>query len=282
LSWKLEGGVAVITGAGSGIGRALAQRLAAEKMSLVIADVNEKGLAETAGSVAQTGVSLSTHIVDVGDAARVEAFATEVVTKHGRATLLINNAGIAMHGNFDELSLADLQMVMQTNFWGVVNGVRAFLPILRRQTRAHIVNLSSIFGIVSPPGETAYCASKFAVRGFTECLEHELEGSSVGVSCVHPGAIRTAIARSAPLGAGARPAVREMNVSRFERLPQLPPEAAAERIVVGVKRGERRILIGKDAIRLDRLQRLFPLRYWNIMRAHAEKMAARETAPRTT
>jgi NAD(P)-dependent dehydrogenase (short-subunit alcohol dehydrogenase family) len=278
LSWNLKGGVAVVTGAASGIGRALAHRLAREKMSLALADVDAPGLAETAREVSERfgekNISISTHVVNVSDAAGMEAFASDVIQRHGRVTLLINNAGVALHGNFEEISLSDFEWLMGINFWGVVYGVGNFLPILRRQPRAHIVNLSSIYGIISPAGQTAYSASKFAVRGFTEALLHELAGSNVGVSCVHPGGIRTLIAKNARVGAGVHSSIRDLNLARFERHAALPPEAAADRIVRGVKRNEPRILIGKDAIRIDRLQRLLPVRYWKVLLKQSEKETA--------
>lgn len=273
MSWNLKDGVAVVTGAASGIGRALAHRLSRERMKLALADVNSSGLEETVAQISENAKTTTTHIVDVSDARHMERFASEVVERHGRVTLLINNAGVALHGNFEELSLADIEWLMGINFWGVVYGVKNFLPVLRRQPRAHIVNLSSIFGIVSPAGQSAYCASKFAVRGFTEVLAHELEGTSVGVSCVHPGGIRTPIAQRARLGAAVHPSIRDLNVARLERLAITSSEAAADRIVRGIKRGEPRILIGPDAVRLDRLQRLFPIRYWKTLRNYLERAA---------
>ncbi|HYL45764.1 MAG TPA: SDR family NAD(P)-dependent oxidoreductase [Candidatus Limnocylindrales bacterium] len=273
MSWKLEGGVAVITGAASGIGRALAHRLAREKMSLALADIDESGLLDTARRIETKKISLTTHILDVGNARAMEDFTSDVVQRHQRVTLLINNAGVALHGNFEEISLADFEWLMQINFWGVVYGVRNFLPLLRRQPRAHIVNVSSLFGLISPAGQSAYCSAKFAVRGFTEVLQHELEGTSVGVSCVHPGGIRTAIAGRARVGAGVHPAIRDLNVARFERLAITSPEAAADRIVRGVKRNEPRILVGPDAVRLDRLQRFLPVRYWKMLVKQTENAA---------
>ena len=281
MSWNLKGGVAVVTGAGSGIGSALAHRLVTEKMSLALADVDEAGLAETTRELinrfGERKVSLSTHVVNVSDAPGMEAFASDVVQRHGKVTLLINNAGVALQGNFEEISLTDFEWLMNINFWGVVYGVRNFLPVLRRQPRAHIVNVSSIYGIISPAGQTAYSASKFAVRGFTEALLHELAGTSIGVSCVHPGGIRTPIAKNARVGAGVHPSIRDMNLALFERVAIIPPDVAADRIVRGVRHNEPRILIGKDAIRLDRLQRLMPVRYWKVMVEQYDKERARIT-----
>lgn len=273
MSWKLDGGVAVITGAASGIGRALAHRLAREKMSLALADLDEPGLLDTARQIEANKISVTAHALDVGNPRAMEDFASDVVQRHQRVTLLINNAGVALHGNFEEISLADFEWLMQINFWGVVYGVRNFLPVLRRQPRAHIVNLSSLFGLISPPGQSAYCSAKFAVRGFTEVLQHELEGTPVGVSCVHPGGIRTPIFAHARVGAGVHPSIRDLNLSRFERLAITSPEVTADRIVRGVKRKEPRILIGPDAVRLDRLQRLLPVRYWKIVLKQIEKAA---------
>ncbi|HYL68072.1 MAG TPA: SDR family oxidoreductase [Candidatus Limnocylindria bacterium] len=275
MSWNLKGGVTVVTGAASGIGRALAHRLATEKMSLALADVDDAGLQKTAREIAErTGDKkflVTTHLVDVSDAKRMEEFASEVVQQHERVTLLINNAGVALYGFFEEITMADFEWVMGINFWGVVHGVRNFLPVLRRQPRAHIVNVSSIYGIIAPSGQSAYCAAKFAVRGFTEVLRHELEGTSVGVSCVHPGGIRTPIAKNARIGTGVHPSIRELNLARFDRHAITSPEAAADRIVRGVRRNEPRILVGPDAVRLDRLQRLLPIRYWKILLKEGEK-----------
>jgi NAD(P)-dependent dehydrogenase (short-subunit alcohol dehydrogenase family) len=273
--WDLAGGVAVVTGAGSGIGRELAKRLAREKMVLALADVNEATLAETLSQIGKADAPVSTHVVNVADPKQVEQFAADVMARHARVTLLINNAGVAMHGTFEEISIADLEWLMGINFWGMIYGVRNFLPVLKQQPRSRIVNLSSIFGIISPAGQTAYCASKFAVRGFTEALMHELEGTTVGVSCVHPGGIKTPISRNARLGASADPTFHAAGVTLFEkRLARTSPETAAARIVDGVKRGEPRILIGKDAIQLERMSRLFPVRYWGIMMKGLKKAAA--------
>jgi NAD(P)-dependent dehydrogenase (short-subunit alcohol dehydrogenase family) len=261
----LQNGVAVVTGAGSGIGRGLARQLAVAGSALALADIDEAGLQQTAASLSERGVSLTTHIVDVSDESAMQGFAKDVAARHGRVTLLINNAGVALHGRFDEISLDDFRWLMGINFWGVVYGVKYFLPLLKKELRAHIVNISSVFGMVAPVGQTAYAASKFAVRGFTEALRHELEGTPVFVSCVHPGGIRTPIARRARLGADTPPAVREEAVERFDRLTPTMPDAAAARILQGVERREPRILIGSDARQIDILQRLRPATYWKTL-----------------
>lgn len=259
----------MVTGAGSGIGRALAQQLATAGSALAIADIDEKGLAETAASLTNKS-ALSTHVLDVSDERDVKSFAEDIVTRHGRVTLLINNAGVALIGTFEELSLDDLRWLMGINFWGVVYGVKYFLPNLTQQTRAHIVNLSSVFGIIAPVGQSAYSASKFAVRGFTESLRHELEGTSVSVSCVHPGGIHTPIAKRARLGANAPPNKHQEAIARFEQLTPTSPEAAAARILKGVERREPRILIGSDARQIDIVQRLRPATYWKMMAKRAQ------------
>jgi short-subunit dehydrogenase len=270
----LNAGVAVVTGAGSGIGRALAQQLAASGSALAIADIDEKGLAETAASLTAKQTALSTHVVDVSNEVAVKSFAEDVVARHGRVTLLINNAGVALHGTFEEISLDDLRWVMNINFWGVVYGVTYFLPILKQQPRAQIVNLSSVFGMIGPAGQSAYSASKFAVRGFTEAVRHELEGTSVFVSCVHPGGIHTPIAKHARLGAHASECKRQAAVAFFEKVTPTSPEAAAARILKGVEKREPRVLIGRDARQIDIVQRLRPATYWKIMAKRANGPAA--------
>jgi len=258
----LNGGIAVVTGAGSGIGRALAKQLSAAGCGLALADVDEKSLLETAGILPGKGAGVSTHVLDIADEAAVSAFAEDVKSRHGRVTLLINNAGVALHGTFEEISLDDQRWLMGINFWGTVYGVTYFLPILKQQPRAHIVNLSSVFGIVAPAGQTAYAASKFAVRGFTEALRHELEGSTVFVSCVHPGGIRTPIAERGRLGTNAPQTRKNESVSRLAQLAKTSPENAAARILRGVERRDPRILIGFDAHQIDIMQRLRPATYW--------------------
>jgi short-subunit dehydrogenase len=263
----LAGTVAVVTGAASGIGRALALRLAQEGCMLALADVDRGGLAESAAAARATGVRVSTHQVDVSDAAAMAEFRDAVLREHGRVALLVNNAGVAMVGTATELGLDDIAWLMGINFWGVVHGVKLFLPILQQQYDAHIVNLSSIFGIIAPPGQSAYAASKFAVRGFSEALRHELAaaGSTVKVSVVHPGGIRTPIAENARAAAGVSNTRRSELVARFARMARTTPEVAAARIVQGILRDEKRILIGRDARFIDRVQRLFPVSYLKIV-----------------
>jgi len=271
----LSTGVAVVTGAGSGIGRALAQQLATAGSALALADIDEKGLVETAQSLEKRSAPVTTHVLDVADEEGVRSFAEDVSKRHERVTLLINNAGVAMEGTFEEISLDDFRWLININFWGTVYGVKYFLPLLRREKRAHIVDISSVFGLIAPPGQSAYSASKFAVRGFTESLRHELARTTVHVSCVHPGGIRTAIARHARVGAGVKKNGLEEKVVLFEKMLRTSPEEAAERILRGVERSEPRILIGSDARQIDFVQRLRPATYWKTMAKAFAKIAAK-------
>lgn len=260
--------VAVVTGAASGIGRALAVRLAQEGAALAIADVKAAELYETVNMLKPLGGSngkVTTHVVDVSDKNRVAEFAREVVEAHGHAHLLINNAGVGLFGAAEQLSIEDIEWLMGVNFWGVVYGVKHFLPILRQQPQAHIVNISSIFGIVGPVGHSAYAASKFAVRGFTEALRHELAGGSVKVSVVHPGGVKTNIANNARPGARADQAAVDRERAIFNVAARTSPEKAADRIVRGILRDEERILVGVDAWMMDRIQRWAPVKYWRLM-----------------
>ena len=264
----LRGAVAAITGAASGIGRALAVRLAQEGMALALADCDAQGLEDTVRQIypeaegrRESDPLVTTHVVDVASEAAVETCAEDVAARHRRVALLINNAGVALHGDFEEVSQADFEWLMGINFWGTVYGVRHFLPLLRRETQAHIVNVSSVFGLMAYPGQAAYCSSKFAVRGFTEALRHELAETAVRVSCVHPGGVRTRIAEHARLGSKARPELAAEHREKFLRLAATSPEAAAARIVQGILEDEPRIRVGADAMQIDRIVRLLPGRY---------------------
>jgi NAD(P)-dependent dehydrogenase (short-subunit alcohol dehydrogenase family) len=255
-------GAAVVTGAGSGMGRCLAQQLAAAGSSLALADVNESGLSETVVQLGATKGKVTRHVVDVANESGVKSFASEVESQHGRCTMLFNNAGVALLGNFEELSLEDIRWLMDINFWGVIYGVTYFLPLLKKEKRAHIVNTSSIFGLVGAVGQSAYCASKFAVRGFTESLRHELEGTNIFVTSVHPGGIKTPIAKHARPGAHADANLHKDSVARFDRVAITSAEDAAARILRGVERREPRVLIGPDCKSVDILQRITPAGYW--------------------
>jgi len=259
--------VAAITGAGSGIGRALAVLLAGRGVSLALADLNIEALEAT--RVLCGHAAVSTHALDVSNKVQVAEFAEAVRLEHGGVHLLINNAGVALGGRFEDYSLEDLEWLMGINFWGVVYGCFYFLPLLEREAQAHIVNVSSIFGILAPPEQTAYCASKFAVRGFSESLRHELEGSSVSLSVVHPGGIRTAIARSARVGSRTQrsPLELEQATVNFEQNLVTSAMDAARTILEGIEKGAPRILIGRDARDADVVGRLFPATYWKLLKS---------------
>lgn len=260
--------VAVITGAGSGIGRALALRLADENIAgIAVSDWNEEALAETAVMLEAKGVPFSTHVTDVSKLEQVEQLKNEALAKHGRVTHLFNNAGVGVVGSFEQISLEDFEWLMGINFWGVVYGCNVFLPTLLEQPSAHIVNISSVFGFVAPPEQTAYCSAKFAVRGFTESLRHELEETNVTVSAVHPGGIKTNIARNARVGANASDDFKKQGVKFFDKVAKTSPEKAAETIVRGVKKKNPRILIGADARAISIVYRLFPKKYLDVIHA---------------
>ncbi len=261
----LSEGVAVITGAGSGMGRCLAQQLAVKGSSLALADVSEKGLNETAARLSGATGKVTRHIVNVAEEAQVKAFAEAVEKEHGRATILFNNAGVALLGHLEEISLQDFRWLMDINFWGVVYGVTYFLPLLKKEKRAHIVNTSSLLGFFGAAGQGAYCASKFAVRGYTESLHHELLGTNVGVTCVHPGFVRTAIAEHAKVGQRAGSALRQESLTRFEKVARTDADRAAAKILRGVELGKARVLIGVDAYFVDFWQRLKPASYWSLL-----------------
>lgn len=266
-SLVLRGGVAVLTGAGSGIGAALAPQLAQRGAHLALVDVNGAALEATAVLARAHGVTVTTHVFDLARPESVPALFEAVLATHGRASVLINNAGVALGGNFLQVAAADFDWLMSINFGAVVNLTRAFLPLLAREPVAQIVNLSSIFGIVAPPGQTAYCAAKFAVRGFSESLRHELQmaGSSVGVTIVHPGGVRTRIAESARIAAGMDAAEIALRKAAVQRLLVMPPDDAAARILRAIERREWRALVGSDAVGAAWLQRLFPVTYWKHM-----------------
>ena len=252
--------VVALTGAGSGIGRALALGFARAGARVALADRDEAGLRETAPRVAAAGGSASEHVLDVSDGAAVRAYAAAVVQTHGTVDIVVNNAGVALFGTVAELAPDEIAWLMNVNFWGVVHGTQAFLPTLMRRPQAAIVNLSSVFGLWGPPGQSAYAASKFAVRGFSESLRAELAGTPVRVFTVHPGGVKTAIAARSRIARAADPALAARLSATFEKqFLTTPAETAAAVILEGLRRGRERILIGADARRIDLLTRFFPV-----------------------
>lgn len=278
---NLKNKVAVVTGAGSGIGRATAQLLGERGCRLAISDVNAGGLAETAERCRAAGVEVHTHEVDVSRRDEVYAWAELVARAMGGVNIVVNNAGVALSATVEDMSYEDFEWLMSINFWGVVYGTKAFLPHLRKAGEAHLVNMSSVFGLVGVPMQSAYNAAKFAVRGFTEALRHELEldGANIGVTTVHPGGIKTNIARSARFT--PRPGTTPEKAARdFERMFTTSPERAAEDIVGAILNNRRRQLIGRDAVVIDLLQRFAPrtgekMLLRNLMRAMRMPPAAK-------
>lgn len=261
--------VVVITGAASGIGRALAIRLAHEPIAgIAIADVDQEGLVETVQLIGDARPRITTHQVNVADEEQMRMFVLDVVVQHKVVTHIINNAGVALGGLVTEVSLDDMRWLININFWGTVYGTKFFLPILQKQKNAHIINFSSIFGIIAPPGNATYAASKFAVRGFTEALRHELENTSISVSVVHPGGVKTNIANRAKIGSGVTltEEERQKKIEDFNKLLAITaPEQAAETIVKGIKKRYSHIIVGADARLLSLFARLFPRRCFSII-----------------
>ncbi|MEN0134507.1 acetoin dehydrogenase [Rhodococcus sp. ACS1] len=262
---EFAGKVVVITGAGSGIGRALALDLARRGARLAISDMDTVGLAETARQAEALGAEVKSDHLDVTQREAVLAYADEVRAHFGKINQVYNNAGIAYHGEFEKSEFKDIEKIMDVDFWGVVNGTKAFLPHLIASGDGHVVNVSSLFGLLSMPGQSAYNSAKFAVRGFTESLRQEMliAKHPVKVTCVHPGGIKTAIARNATAGPG-----EDLDTfAKFfdQKLARTTPEAAAETIVTGVRKGKARVLIGADAKFLDAWVRLVGPSYQRVV-----------------
>jgi len=260
--------VAVVTGAASGIGRSLAVNLGAKGCHLAISDVNQERLQQTAKVVANPNVKITTHIVDVADRDQVYRYAEEVVEQHGKANIVINNAGVALGDSIEDVSYEDFEWIVNINFWGVVHGTKAFLPYLKKEPEGHIVNVSSINGIIPNPYNGPYCATKFAVRGFTETLRQELHDTSVGVTVVHPGGIKTDIARNARFRKHAHlNMTQEDLVAAYdEKIFKTTADTAARTIISAIENNKQRILIGGDAKFLDWITRLVPVSATRLMR----------------
>lgn len=254
---------AVITGAGSGIGRALALQLNKDGCEVWLSDVSEAGLAETQSLLARQDVGSHIERLDVANRSAVHAYAESIAQQSGHIDLLINNAGVSLSGRVDEQSYDDFEWLMNINFWGVVHGTTAFLPLLKRAERGHLVNISSVFGMVGIPTQSAYNAAKFAVRGFTEALRQETVGSNISVCCVHPGGIRTSIARNSRGGsADQTPDEREEMFLQFARTSA---ESAAAKIIRAAEKRKKRLLIGADAYYISIITRLLPVNYTRLL-----------------
>ncbi|MDI1348564.1 SDR family oxidoreductase [Aquabacterium sp.] len=269
--------VAAITGAASGMGRTLALELARRGCHLSLSDVNEKGLAETAAMASKLGVKVTTAKVNVADREAMVAWADQTAREHGKVNLIFNNAGVALGAFVETVKPSDFEWIMGINFWGVVWGTQAFLPHLKKAGEGHIVNTSSLFGLLSVPTQGTYNASKFAVRGFTEALRQELDMANSGVSatCVHPGGIRTNIAKDAKMDESMHKATggkTEEARAKFDKLLNATTaESAALQILRAVECNKRRVLVGLDAKFLDKLVRVLGSWYQPLITLFAKK-----------
>jgi NAD(P)-dependent dehydrogenase (short-subunit alcohol dehydrogenase family) len=270
----LQERVVVITGAGSGIGRALAIEAAKRGSFLALSDWNEVGVKETE-RLAGARRSLSRK-VDVRSEEQVNAFAADVARDLGGAHVIVNNAGVTVSDFVGTMKRSDFEWLMDINFWGVVRGTEAFLPQLKAKDEAHIVNISSVFGLIGVPSQSAYNASKFAVRGYTESLRQELHATNVGVTCVHPGGVKTNIVRNGrnSTNATGKPIEPENLAKDFDKIARTSPENAAKIILAGVLADAPRVLVGGDARLIDIVQRVFPTGYPVIFRA-VQRLVAR-------
>jgi len=263
--FPMNGALAVITGAGSGIGAALARAMAARGVHLALVDQDADGLDATRRSLTQN-VRVSLHRMDVTDADAVATLPIAVAREHDAPVdILVNNAGVALDGSFAEVSPEDFDWLLGINLHAPIHLTRSFLPGLRERPAAQIVNVSSIFGIIGPPGQTAYSTAKFGLRGFSEALRHELETTNVGVSVVHPGGINTSIGDNSRRSVELDPEAEADRDRRLKALLVMPPDKAGEIIAKGIEQRKGRILVGNDARMMDILQRLFPTRYWSIV-----------------
>lgn len=260
--------VAAITGAGSGIGQQLAVLLAQQGCHLSLSDVNEQGLAKTVELVKDSHVRVTTKKVNVAKLEEVRDWAAETVQDHGSVNMIFNNAGVALGSTVEGASYEELEWIVNINFWGVVYGTKEFLPLIKQSGEGHVINISSLFGLTAQPTQSAYNATKFAVRGFTESLRQELDLENCGVSalCVHPGGIRTNIANAAKMNDSIRTLGMhpEKSARSFNKLLRCPPEEAARQIIEAVQKDKRRLLIGNDAKTLDLIQRILPTGYQRV------------------
>jgi short-subunit dehydrogenase len=267
--YRFAGRTAVLTGAASGIGEQLAHGLAARGSDLVLLDRDEPGLQKVADAIrnAHRGLAVETIVVDLADRDAATAAATRIADEHPRIGLLVNNAGVALAGEFEQLTLEEFEWVVDINFRAPVLLTHHLLPALLAEPGSHVVNVSSLYGLIAPPGQTAYSASKFALRGFSQALRLELAPHGTGVTTVHPGGIATSIARSARIAASLPRADVEQGLATFERLLSYPPEKAAAEILAGVAKRKARVLIAASAKIPDLLARLFPAGHMTVIGA---------------
>jgi short-subunit dehydrogenase len=266
--FTFAGRTCVITGAAGGIGAALALNLAGRKAALVLIDKDADGLAQVAGACREVGASrVDTYVIDLADGGDRLDLAAEVAARHGGADLLVNNAGVTLSGTFEQNSMRDFDWLLEINLHAVIRMTKAFLPQLLDRPGSHVVNISSLFGLIAPPGQVAYVTSKFGIRGFSEALRHELAPRGVGVTVVHPGGVRTNIAVNARLSGPDPDGTQAEQARRFsEAALTMPPEEAARLIVAAVQNRRPRLVISRLAKAADLLARLTPGRYWDVSR----------------
>jgi short-subunit dehydrogenase len=279
-TFDFVGATAVVTGAASGIGEALARGLAARGCNLVLLDREGERLAAVATSI-QSGhstVDVETYVVDLADPSATNRVTDEILAAHPRIRLLINNAGVALRGRFDQVTLEEFFWVIDINFKAVVRMTHALLPALKAEPGSHLVNMSSLFGIIAPYGQTAYAASKFGVRGFTEALREELTPNGITVTCVHPGGVHTRIALDSRTGSGVSAEELEAGRDEWQRVLTMDPAEAAGIILRGVQTRRRRVLISRTAKVLDVVARLFPSSYGSIITSAARRRLERQPA----
>lgn len=269
MSNQLKNAVIAITGAGSGIGQALAEMASKEGALLALSDVDEEGLKETQNRCTPYCKDILITSVDVSNEAQVIAWANDVQAHFGKVNIIVNNAGVNLSASVEDMDQKDFEWVMDIDFWGVVYGVRAFLPHLKAAQWGHIVNVSSLFGLIGIPNQSAYNAAKFAVRGFTESLrmEMQLSGYNIGVSSVHPGGVKTNIVNNARFGnqVGKNHSADEQKAFFANKLAKTSPQSAAKTILKAIKNNEPRVLVGNDARILDAIQRIVPARYQKLV-----------------
>lgn len=272
----LSGRVAVVTGAGSGIGRAVAVALARAGCRLALVDVDADGLEGAVAQVEALGRPVTPHVVDVSDRAAMAQLPADVLAAHGAVHVLVNNAGVSVDGLFEEQTLDDWEWLLGVNLWGVVHGCHFFLPALRAVDEAHIVNISSVYGLAGVPFQSSYCASKYAVRGLTEVLWEELAGSSIGVTVVHPAGVATNIVRA---GRAYDEELKARTAEMFEK-HAMPPDAVAERIVDAIRRDRKRLLVARGAGLIDLLRRIAPVRGNRLITRISGRLAGKERRKR--
>lgn len=273
--FQLNGKTAIITGAGSGIGRAVAQNWAAKGCDLALIDINAERLEETRQSLQQYDIRISTHLVDMGNPDAVRTFPAEFLKHHQQVDILLNNAGVALGGEFEDATEEEFNWLININMFGVINMTRAILPLLRQRPLAQVMNVSSIFGIIAPERQTAYCAAKFAVKGFSESLREELRDSAISVSVIHPGGIQTNIANDSRICDRTRQRMGddliEAERKAYNQLFYTTPAKAAEVITKGLIKRQKQIFIGSDAKFAAIMQRLLPVKYAALMRMVIKK-----------